>query len=78
MNKGGYSIIITNSYFAKTKVQQYWNNICHPLVKKSAAVNAKGTTIIIATHDYQVIKKFNARIIKCIEKKICEIESHEL
>ena len=41
-------------------------------------INAKGTTIIIATHDYQVIKKFNSRIIKCIDKKICEIESHEL
>ena len=41
-------------------------------------INAKGTTIIIATHDYQVIKKFNSRIIKCIDQKICEIESHEL
>ena len=41
-------------------------------------INAKGTTIIIATHDYQVIKKFNSRIIKCVDKKICEIESHEL
>ena len=41
-------------------------------------INAKGTTIIIATHDYQVIKKFNARTIKCIDQKICEIESHEL
>jgi len=41
-------------------------------------INTKGTTIIIATHDYQVIKKFNARTIKCIKKKIYEIESHEL
>jgi len=41
-------------------------------------INAKGTTVIIATHDYQVIKKFNARTIKCIDQKICEIESHEL
>ena len=41
-------------------------------------INAKGTTIIIATHDYQVIKKFNSRIIKCIDQKIYEIESHEL
>ena len=41
-------------------------------------INAKGTTVIIATHDYQVIKKFNARTIKCIDQKICEIESHDL
>ena len=41
-------------------------------------INAKGTTVIIATHDYHVIKKFNARTIKCINQKICEIESHEL
>ena len=41
-------------------------------------INAKGTTIIIATHDYQVIKKFNSRIIKCVDQKIYEIESHEL
>ena len=41
-------------------------------------INAKGTTIIIATHDYQVIKKFNSRIIKCVDQKIYEIESYEL
>ena len=41
-------------------------------------INAKGTTIIIATHDYQVIKKFNARTIKCIDQKIREIEPNEL
>ena len=41
-------------------------------------INAQGTTIIIATHDYQIIKKFNARTIKCIGQKIREIESHEI
>ena len=41
-------------------------------------INENGTTIIIATHDYEVIKKFKSRIIRCSNKTICEIESHEL
>ena len=48
------------------------------IIELLTEINAKGTTIIIATHDYHVIKKFNSRIIKCIDQKICEIESHEL
>ena len=32
-------------------------------------INEKGTTVVIATHDYEIIKKINARIIKCSEKK---------
>ena len=28
-------------------------------------INAKGTTILIATHDYSIIKKYSARTIKC-------------
>ena len=38
----------------------------------------KGTTILIATHDYEIIKKFNSRIIKCSEKKLHEITIDEL
>ena len=41
-------------------------------------INEKGTTILIATHDYEIIKKFNSRIIKCSEKKIHEITIDEL
>ena len=41
-------------------------------------INEKGTTVVIATHDYEIIKKFNARIIKCSEKKIREISIDEL
>ena len=28
-------------------------------------INNKGTTVVIATHDYEIIKKFNSRIIRC-------------
>ena len=41
-------------------------------------INEKGTTILIATHDYEIIKKFNSRIIKCSEKKLHEISIDEL
>ena len=41
-------------------------------------INEKGTTVVIATHDYEIIKKFNARIIKCSEKKLQEITTDEI
>ena len=41
-------------------------------------INEKGTTILIATHDYEIIKKFNSRIIKCSGKKLHEITIDEL
>ena len=41
-------------------------------------INAKGTTILIATHDYSIIKKYNARTIKCVEQKVTEIDSNTL
>ena len=41
-------------------------------------INEKGTTILIATHDYEIIKKFNSRIIKCSDKKLYEITIDEL
>lgn len=41
-------------------------------------INEEGTTVVIATHDYEIIKKFNARIIKCSEKKLQEISIDEL
>lgn len=41
-------------------------------------INAKGTTVLIATHDYAMIQKYGARIIKCDNQKISEIESNTL
>ena len=41
-------------------------------------INAKGTTILIATHDYSIIKKYSARIIKCAENKVIDIYSNTL
>jgi len=37
-------------------------------------INAKGTTILIATHDYLMIEKYPARTIKCVEKKVIDID----
>ena len=41
-------------------------------------INATGTTVVIATHDYAIIKKYTARTLQCADKKISEIVmSHE-
>ena len=36
-------------------------------------INAKGTTVLIATHDYVIIKKYAARTLQCADKRISEI-----
>lgn len=41
-------------------------------------INAKGTTILIATHNYSIIKKYSARTIKCFENKVIDIDSNTL
>lgn len=41
-------------------------------------INAKGTTILIATHDYSIIKKYSARTIKCVDNKIIDIDYNNL
>jgi len=41
-------------------------------------INAKGTSILIATHDYSIIKKYSARTIKCAENKVIDIDSNTL
>ena len=41
-------------------------------------INNSGTTIIIATHDYEIIKKFKSRTIQCYDKSISEINPDEL
>ena len=48
------------------------------IVELLKEINDLGTTIVIATHDYEIIKKFNSRIIKCANKKIEEITIAEL
>ena len=48
------------------------------IVELLKEINDLGTTIIIATHDYEIIKKFNSRIIKCVNKKLEEITIDEL
>lgn len=41
-------------------------------------INAKGTTILIATHDYLIIKKYQARTIKCADQKVTEVDPQTL
>jgi|TARA_B110000263_G_scaffold114732_1_gene99973 cell division transport system ATP-binding protein len=41
-------------------------------------INQQGTTIVVATHDYEIIKKFHSRIIKCANNKLMEISIDEL
>lgn len=41
-------------------------------------INEKGTTVLIATHDYLIIKKYPSRIIKCVDKKIIEVDHNLL
>jgi|TARA_B110000914_G_scaffold181655_1_gene164181 cell division transport system ATP-binding protein len=48
------------------------------IVKLLKDINEQGTTIVIATHDYEIIKEFHSRIIKCINNKLMEISIDEL
>ena len=41
-------------------------------------INENGNTILIATHDFSLLKKYKARILRCKEGKIDEITSHNL
>lgn len=41
-------------------------------------INARGTTILIATHDYLIIKKYQARTIKCEDQKVIEVDPQTL
>ncbi len=36
-------------------------------------INTTGTTVVISTHDYAIIKKYTARTLQCADKKISEI-----
>ena len=41
-------------------------------------INSQGTTVLIATHDYSIIRKYQARTIKCVDQKVSEIEVQSL
>ena len=48
------------------------------IIKLLKEINERGTTIIIATHDYNIIRKYNARTIKCENQEISTIETSDL
>lgn len=48
------------------------------IIKLLQKINRTGTTIIIATHNYSIIKKFQARTIRCGEQKLTEVDPENL
>ncbi len=43
------------------------------IIKVLQEINSTGTTVLIATHDYAIIKKYAARTLKCVNQKVTEI-----
>ena len=41
-------------------------------------INQNGNTIVMATHDFSLLKKYNGRILRCKDGKIDEIHTDEL
>ena len=41
-------------------------------------INTNGTTVIVATHDYSIIKKYPSHTFKCENKKIVEVNNIHL
>ena len=41
-------------------------------------INQNGNTIVMATHDFSLLKKYNGRILRCKDGKIDEIHTNEL
>jgi len=41
-------------------------------------INKKGTTILMATHNYELIKKFNKRILNCTKGRVEEISVNHI
>ena len=41
-------------------------------------INQNGNTIVMATHDFSLLKKYNGRILRCKDGKIDEINTDEL
>ena len=41
-------------------------------------INKNGNTIVMATHDFVLLKKYKGRILKCTNGKIDEIQTNDL
>ena len=41
-------------------------------------INQNGNTIVMATHDFILLKKYKGRILRCKDGKIDEIQPNEL
>ena len=54
--------------------------VSHGILKLFQQINKSGTAVLMATHDYGLIKKFPARILKCESGKVIDsaIEPFEL
>ncbi len=54
--------------------------VSNGILKIFQAINKSGTTILMATHDYEMIKQFPARVIKCEGGRIFDskVDSFEL
>lgn len=48
------------------------------IIKLLKEINSQGTTVLIATHDYLIIKNHQARTIKCVNQKVIEIDPKTL
>ncbi|HEY3430429.1 MAG TPA: ATP-binding cassette domain-containing protein [Cyclobacteriaceae bacterium] len=46
--------------------------VSHGILKLFQQINKSGTAILMATHDYGLIKKFPARILKCEDGKVID------
>lgn len=46
--------------------------VSHGILKLFQKINKSGTAVLMATHDYGLIKKFPSRILKCEEGKVID------
>ena len=46
--------------------------VSHGILKLFQQINKSGTAVLMATHDYPLIKKFPARILKCENAKVVD------
>ena len=52
--------------------------VSEKIFKLFLEINKKGTTILMATHNYELIKKFKNRTLNCIEGKVEEININNI
>ena len=48
------------------------------IIRLLEEINLSGTTIVIASHDYEIMRKIKKRTVKCCDKKIIEIDPESL